>query len=456
MKKNKEYEISIVDTEFPGLGIACLEDKKIYVKGAAPGQTVLARISKLRKEYAEAKLLEILEPSEGTVEVKCSNFGVCGGCSHQYLNYDKQLELKEKQVIKLLDAAGIKDYDFLGIEKSPEEYEYRNKMEFTFGDAEKGGELTLGMHIKNKSFGIVNTDICVIVDEDFRTIQSAVVGYYRNLNFDYYRVMRHEGFLRNLVIRKGKNTDEILVNLVTTSQDKLESKQFLAMLLALTLKGKLIGVLHTINDSLSDVVQADKINVLYGKSYIMEEVLGLKFKISPFSFFQTNTKGAEKLYSIALDFAGNLHCKTVFDLYCGTGTIGQIAASKAKKVIGIELVEEAIDAAKENAKLNNIDNCNFIAGDVAKVITEITDKPDVIILDPPRPGVHPKAMEYVIKFDAPLIVYVSCNPKTLAVDLQKLVAHGYVVEKVKVMDMFPHTPHVETVVRLKRKVVATH
>lgn len=220
---------------------------------------------------------------------------------------------------------------------------------------------------------------------------------------------------------------------------------------ALTYKGTLKGILHIINNGLADMVRADEIRVLFGQDYIYENILGLKFKISPFSFFQTNSKGAEKLYSTALEFLGDASNKTVFDLYCGTGTIGQLVSSKAKKVIGIELVEEAVAAAKENAGLNGITNCTFIAGDVAKVITELTDKPDAIILHPPRPGVHPEAMKYVIKFNAPDIVYVSCNPKTLVTDLNVLAAAGYVVEKVKIMDMFPGTPHVETVVKLYRK-----
>ncbi len=451
MKKNIEVILNIEDTAFPGLGVALMEDKKIFVKGTAPGQKVLAKISKVKKEYGEAKLIKIIEKGEGAVIPACPHFELCGGCTHQNISYEKQIELKEKQVLKLLEEVGINKFEYIGIEKSPEQFEYRNKMEFTFGDEEKGGPLTLGMHIKNKAFGIVSTDTCKIVDEDFNTILNAVLTYFREQNASYYKIMKREGFLRNLVIRKGKNTDEILINLVTTSKETLACEDFKNLILNLNLKGKLVGIIHTINDSFSDVVQADKIDVLYGKDYLSEKVLGLDFKISPFSFFQTNTKGAEKLYSMALDFAGDISSKTVFDLYCGTGTIGQIAAQRANKVIGIELIEEAVEAAKENAKLNGLSNCEFIAGDVAKVITELTDKPDVIILDPPRPGVHPKALEYVIKFDAPVIVYVSCNPKSLMVDLKELTKNGYVVEKVKVMDMFPMTPHVESVVRLHRK-----
>lgn len=315
---------------------------------------------------------------------------------------------------------------------------------------EKGGELTLGMHAKGKSFGIITVDCCQIVDKDYRIILSTVLNYFRNKNLPHYRVMSHEGYLRNLVIRKASNTGEILINFVTTSQIEFNFEEITEELRNLDYVGNLVGIIHTINDSLSDVVQADKIELLYGRDYIIEELLGLKFKITPFSFFQTNSKGAEKLYSIVRQFIGEAKSKTVFDLYCGTGTIGQIVAPEAKKVIGIELIEEAVKSANENAKLNGLDNCTFIAGDVAKIIGTINEKPDLIILDPPRPGVHPVALDYVIKFNAPDIIYVSCNPKTLVTDLKVLVENGYTIEKVKVKDMFPHTPHVECVTLMSR------
>ncbi len=225
----------------------------------------------------------------------------------------------------------IEDFEFLGVEKSPEEYEYRNKMEFTFGDMEKGGDLTLGMHVKNRSFSIVTVDNCEIVDKDFRNILTSVVNYFNEKGLPKYRVMSHEGFLRNLVIRKAKNTGEILVNIVTTSQMEFDFKEIVDILLKGEYKGEIKSILHTINDTLSDVVQVDKLEILYGRDYIIEELLGLKFKIAPEAFFQTNSKGAEKLYSIVKGFLGDASSKVVFDLYCGTGTIGQIVAPKAKK-----------------------------------------------------------------------------------------------------------------------------
>lgn len=451
MRKGKEYIFDIVDTEFPGMGVAEYEGEKVYVKGTLPGQKILAQITKKKGGKIEGRLKEIIEDVDYKIDAKCPHFNYCGGCSHQFISYEKQLEFKKDQVLKLFKDAGIENFEFLGIEGSPEIWEYRNKMEFTFGDLEKGGELNLGMHKKASAFGIINTNSCQIVDEDFRMALDAVVNYFRGKDFPHYRIMSHQGYLRNLVIRKGKNTGEILINLVTTSQIDFNLGEITEILKALPYEGKLKGIVHTINDSLSDVVQADSMETLYGEDYIIEELLGLKFKISPFSFFQTNSKGAEKLYSIVKDFLGNAENKTVFDLYCGTGTIGQIVAPSAQKVIGVELIEEAVEAAKENAKLNGLDNCQFIAGDVAKVIQDIKDKPDIIILDPPRPGVHPKAMEYVIKFNAPEIVYVSCNPKTLVNDLRVLEENGYVVERVKVKDMFAHTPHVECVALIEKK-----
>lgn len=451
MKKGMIYELNIEETRFPGEGISYLEDKKIYVKNAYPGQKVMARIHKNRKDRAEARVTEVVERAEYEIEAPCPHFYHCGGCTQQFVPYEQQLKFKEDQVLDLFKKAGIDGFNYLGIEGSPEEYEYRNKMEFTFGDMEKGGELMLGMHMPGKSFGIINTDSCILVDEDVRKIHNTVVKYFREATLPHYKVMKHEGYLRNLVVRKAKKTGEILINLVTTSQLDINLDSLKENLVNIEYQGSLKGIIHTINDSLSEVVAADRIEVLYGQDYIMEELLGLKFKITPFSFFQTNSLGAERLYSIVRDFMGDASDKVVFDLYCGTGTIGQIAAGKAKKVVGIELIEEAVESAKENAAMNGLDNCNFIAGDIAKVIQTVEDKPDLIILDPPRSGVHPVALDYVIKFNAPTIIYVSCNPKTLMTDLKVFKERGYEVKQVKVKDMFPQTSHVETVVLLSQR-----
>ena len=451
MKRGSQVTIKIEKTEFPSVGISEFEGKKLYIKGAFPGQTVKGTVKKKRDTYADVKLVEVLEKAPYEIEAPCPHFGVCGGCSSQNLTYEKQLELLSDEVCELFEDKDIPMGMYLGVKGSENTWEYRNKMEFTFGDLEKGGELTLGMHMKGKSFGVLTVDNCMIVDEDFRKVLTLTVDYFRKQNLPYYRVMKREGYLRHLVVRKASNTGELMVNHVTTTQIDFDLSEYTEILKSQTYKGQLVSVLHTENNSFSDAVVPEKVNILYGRDYIIEELLDLKFKISPFSFFQTNSRGAESLYSIVRDFMGNGDNKVVFDLYCGTGTIGQIAAPNAKKVIGLELIEEAVEAAKENAKLNGLDNCEFIAGDVAETIKQVKVKPDIIILDPPRSGVSPKALDYVIKFNAKEIIYVSCNPKTMVDNLETLLAAGYKVEKSKVKDMFPNTPHAETVVRLIKK-----
>ena len=450
MKRGSQVTIKIEKTEFPSVGISEFEGKKLYIKGAFPGQTVKGTVKKKRDTYADVKLVEVLEKAPYEIEAPCPHFGVCGGCSSQNLTYEKQLELLSDEVCELFEGKDLPMGMYLGVKGSENTWEYRNKMEFTFGDLEKGGELTLGMHMKGKSFGVLTVDNCMIVDEDFRKVLTVTVEYFRKQNLPYYRVMKREGYLRHLVVRKASNTGELMVNLVTTTQIDFDLSGYTELLKSQTYKGKLVSVLHTENDSFSDAVVPEKVNILYGRDYIIEELLDLKFKISPFSFFQTNSRGAESLYSIVRDFMGNGDNKVVFDLYCGTGTIGQIAAHNAKKVIGLELIEEAVEAAKENAKLNGLDNCEFIAGDVAETIKQVKVKPDIIILDPPRSGVSPKALDYVIKFNAKEIIYVSCNPKTMVDNLETLLVAGYKVEKSKVKDMFPNTPHAETVVKLTK------
>ena len=429
MKRGSQVTIKIEKTEFPSVGISEFEGKKLYIKGAFPGQTVKGTVKKKRDTYADVKLVEVLEKAPYEIEAPCPHFGVCGGCNSQNLTYEKQLELLSDEVCELFEGKDLPMGMYLGVKGSENTWEYRNKMEFTFGDLEKGGELTLGMHMKGKSFGVLTVDNCMIVDEDFRKVLTLTVDYFRKQNLPYYRVMKREGYLRHLVVRKASNTGELMVNLVTTTQIDFDLSEYTEILKSQTYKGQLVSVLHTENNSFSDAVVPEKVNILYGRDYITEELLGLKFKISPFSFFQTNSRGAESLYSIVRDFMGNGDNKVVFDLYCGTGTIGQIAAPNAKKVIGLELIEEAVEAAKENAKLNGLDNCEFIAGDVAETIKKVKVKPDIIILDPPRSGVSPKALDYVIKFNAKEIIYVSCNPKTMVDNLETLLAAGYKVEK---------------------------
>ncbi len=341
-------------------------------------------------------------------------------------------------------------YEFLGIKGSPKGLAYRNKMEFSFGDEVKGGELTLGLHKQGRFYDIVPVPHCSLVHSDIQQILTCVLDYCREQNQTYYHKMSHEGYLRHLLVRRAQKTGEILVNLVTTSQSNMLMEPLKERLLALPLEGTFAGILHSINDGLADVVRSDKTNVLYGKEYFYEELLGLKFKISTFSFFQTNSLGAEVLYSTVREFIGEGNKNVVFDLYSGTGTIAQLMADVAKKVIGVEIVEEAVEAARENAKENGLENCEFIAGDVLKVLDTIEEKPDYIILDPPRDGIHPKALQKIIAYGVEYMVYISCKPTSLARDLVALTEGGYRVEKVVCVDMFPQTANVETICLLKK------
>ncbi|MEW9124178.1 MAG: 23S rRNA (uracil(1939)-C(5))-methyltransferase RlmD [Thermotaleaceae bacterium] len=451
IKRRDIIDVKIEDLEFPSKGIAYVDGKKLYVKNAIPGQLVRINISKVKEDYAEGKLVEVIERAPLETTSFCEHFGKCGGCAHQTLPYEAQLDMKANLVNKLLLEAGIKDYNFLGIEGSPDIFAYRNKMEYSFGDEEKGGVMSLGMHKKGKFHDVVTVDQCRIADEDFNLILQRILRFFQEKNIPIYNNKSHEGYLRHLVVRKAKKTQEILVNLVTSTQMEVDMTGLVEILKGLKYQGKLVGFLHTFNDGLSDVVISDHTEVLWGQDHFTEIILGLKFEISAFSFFQTNSDGAEKLYSMVLDFIGDADNKTVFDLYSGTGTIGQIVAKKAKQVIGIEIVSEAVEAANRNAKLNGLDNCTFIAGDVLQKIDELKKKPEIIVLDPPRVGIHPKALKKILNYRAKEIVYVSCNPKTLAENLKDIQAAGYRVDKVKCMDMFPHTPHVECVIGMQRK-----
>lgn len=448
MKKRDIIEFEIGKMEFGGVSISQYGDRRIKMKGGIKGQKVKAAVKRTGRGKADVKMVELLEKSPIETAEVCPHFEGCGGCTMLSVDYAKQLEIKEEQVLELFEDAGIRGFEFLGVQGSPDNVGYRNKMEYTFGDEVKGGPLTLGLHKKGRHIDIQTVDGCMLVDSDFNTILKESLAFFQDAELPYYRVVNHEGYLRNLVVRKGIHTNEIMVNIVTSSQCEFDMSKFADMINGLELKGNVVSILHTINDGLADAVQCDEMRILYGVDYLHEEILGLKFKISPLSFFQTNTKGAEQLYTIARDFIGDHSNKVVFDLYSGTGSIGQLMAEKAKKVYGIEIIEEAVVAANENAKLNGLDNCEFIAGDVKDTVKSLDVKPDLIIVDPPRPGIHKQAIKDICDFGAKEIVYISCNPKTLVDDLKDFIGYGYVPEKVKCMDMFPSTPHLESVVKL--------
>lgn len=497
MKKGQVLQGTVAYVDFPNKGVVKLEEgKQVIVKNVLPGQEISFSVNKVRKGKGEGRLLEVLKKAPDELpEAPCPHFGVCGGCTYQNLSYEKQLALKGQQVKKLMDAVvDPASYCFEGVKSSPNEFGFRNKMEFTFGDEYKDGPLALGMHKRGSFYDIVSVTDCKIVDEDYRKILSCVQQYFAEKKISYYHRMRHTGYLRHLLVRKAVKTGEILIDLVTAGAEHIldglagtnaevdvsvelhtetqkavslealseavsSEKELLAgmkdALCKLDLDGSIAGILHTKNDSVADVVKDEGTEILYGKDYFYEELLGLRFRITPFSFFQTNSLGAEVLYQTARDYIGDTLTekadKVVFDLYSGTGTIAQMLAPAAKKVVGVEIVEEAVEAAKENAALNGLENCEFLAGDVLKVLDDITEKPDFIVLDPPRDGIHPKALEKIIRYGVDRMIYISCKPTSLARDLEVLTARGYQVERMCCVDMFPWSGNIEIVCMLSKK-----
>lgn len=490
MKKGQVLTGIVERVDFPNKGIVVTGEGNCTVKNVLPGQKVTFAVQKKRNGRAEGRLLKIEENSPLETGSSCPHFGDCGGCTYLSLPYNEQLRIKEAQVKRLLEnVLSIQElqWKFEGIKGSPVQTAYRNKMEFSFGDEYKGGPLALGMHKRGSFYDIVTVKDCQIVDGDYRKILSFTRDYFDGCSF--YHRLRHTGYLRHLLVRKAARTGEILIALVTTSQldfvwldrERQSGSQDMAWqpvegmdekgkenenlhgwkegLLKLDLCGKPTGILHIVNDSAADVVQSDRTDILYGQDFFYEEVLGLKFKISTFSFFQTNSLGAEVLYETVRDYVGELNGpdregkteKVVFDLYSGTGTIAQLMAPAAGKVIGVEIVEEAVEAARKNAELNGLHNCEFIAGDVLKVLDEIDEKPDMIILDPPRDGIHPKALKKIIGYGIEKLVYISCKPTSLARDLDVFLENGYVVQRAVAVDQFPWTANTETVCLLSNR-----
>ena len=380
----------------------------------------------------------------------CPHAEHCGGCIYQGVSYDKQLASKDKSVRKLLDAHDIDESIYLGMEPAICTGRYRNKMEYTFGDLEKGGELELGMHYRGRWMSIMTTDECQLVPPDFNKVLRAALDFCRDKGYRPYHRKTHEGLLRNLVVRCGVRTNELLINIVTASDGELsgtfDEEGFRDAMLGLDTQMEIVGIMRTFNDRVADAVIDESHKTLYGRDYYNEEILGLKFKVNAFAFFQTNIDAVERLYRDVLDVVPDVSGKTVYDLYCGTGTISQLMASKAKAVYGIDIVEDSITAARANTELNGITNCHYICGDVKEKLDEIPEKPDVIVVDPPRVGIHDKAVAMLCRYGIDEIVYVSCNPKTLCINLDSFRAGGYEIRQIRSYDNFPMTKHVETVV----------
>ncbi|MBR3039907.1 MAG: class I SAM-dependent RNA methyltransferase [Lachnospiraceae bacterium] len=501
MKKGDIMEGIVQSLEFPNRGKVKAftpegEEVTVKVKNVLPGQKISFRLTKKKNGNLEGNCLEVLEKSPNECEPDCPHFSVCGGCAYRNLPYKEQVKLKEGQVLKLLSPV-LADADYSigsvyeGVFESPEIEGYRNKMEFSFGDEYLDGPLSLGLHKRGSMYDIVPVTECRIIDEDYRRILSFTLRFFRERGVTYFHRVRHTGYLRHLLVRKSKKYGEILIALVTTSQiaynDGFECRteesvlnDFTDGLKALKLSGTIQGITHTVNDSVADTVINERTDILYGEAFIHEELLGLKFNISQFSFFQTNSLGAEVLYGKVREFllgvnkepgkdcitqteqiiayntedALNTFRKagTIYDLYSGTGTIAQLLAPVADEVVGVEIVEEAVEAAKENAALNGLSNCRFIAGDVLKVLDDLHEKPEYIILDPPRDGIHPKALPKILSYGVRRIVYVSCKPTSLARDLVEIMKAGYRPSRICMVDMFPGTNHCEVVTLFERLV----
>ncbi len=453
IKKGEIYEGTVEYVDFPNKGVVSFLGERAHVKNVIPGQTVRFRLLKKHHGVGEGQLIEVVRPAPCETVPSCIHAGVCGGCIYQSLPYEEHLRLKETQIRKLIDAVTT-DYEYLGIFASPKHEGYRNKMEFSFGDETKGGELALGLHKKGSFYDIVNITDCRITHPDYGKVLEVTQEFAKENALSFFHKMRHEGYLRHLVIRRAEKTEEMLISLVTSSQAPENEEKLLAeykdALLKLPLEGKIAGILHIINDSAADAVQSDRTDVLYGKEWFTEELLGLSFKVSTFSFFQTNSLGAEVLYSKVRELIGEQKDKIVYDLYSGTGTIGQLMAPVSKKVYGIEIIEEAVAAANENAKQNGIDNCVFIAGDVLKELDNVKEKPDFIILDPPRDGVNPKALRKILAYNVDSLIYISCKPTSLARDLPEFLSSGYRLKKMLIVDMFPNTGNSECVALLSK------
>ena len=465
LKKGDLIQLKIVNLDTKGRAYGFFDENKIYVNiNAAQNQVVEGIFVKRRRKFEliHCKIVDFAGRKNAIYDdISRQN----GGCNYQYYTYDEQLEIKVGHIKKELDRIIKYNYVFEEPVRSVKSDKYRNKMEFSFGNATKGGPIILGLHKQNSFHDIVEVDGLKLMDDNFNKIYIFCNEFCKKTGFDFYHRLDHIGFFRNLVIRKAEFTKQILVNIVTTTQiSQLEKekfqKEFKEGLLALNLEDnfKITGILHTFNDNFSDMVISESETILYGERDLTEEIFGLKFKISPYSFFQTNSQTVEKLYGKVLEYLEKIenlkiNGATVFDLFSGTGTIGQIVSKKAKQVYGIELVPEAVEKADENAKLNNISNASFIAGDVFEKLDEFDNagiNPNILILDPPRAGIGEKTITKLIKYNTKNIIYVSCNPKTLVTDLIKFGEHGYKLIICSAVDMFPYTPHVEVVGLLEK------
>jgi 23S rRNA (uracil1939-C5)-methyltransferase len=447
--KGEELELRIDSLAFGGNGVGRHEGFVVFVRGGLPGDRVVARITKVKRGFAEGVVSQLLEPGMSRVEAPCAHFGTCGGCRFQNLAYEVQLAEKEQQVRDALVRIGrIGDPPLEPIVPARSQLGYRNKLEYSFASGEAGVEL--GFHRAGRWDEVVGIDECLLTTDLGNAIRLAVRGWAREERVEAYDQATGEGYLRHLVVREGRNTGQALVVLVTAPGERFETGYFVDVLRRFP---EIRSIHWAINDTPAEQTNLPTA-LLWGDDAIEEEILGLRFRLRPSAFLQTNTEMAAELYALAREAAALSGTENVFDLYCGTGTIGLALAAEAGSVWGLEISEEAVACAIENAELNGIENARFYAGNVGQTLEELREEagaPDVVVVDPPRAGLAGKALRRTGALQAPRLVYVSCNPTTLASDVQVLRdEYGYELQRCRPVDMFPHTPHVESVSLLTR------
>jgi 23S rRNA (uracil1939-C5)-methyltransferase len=444
VRKGEELELRIDSLAFGGSGVARHDGFVVFVRGGVPGDDVRARITKVKRGFAEGIVTELVHSSDSRVTAPCRHFGVCGGCRFQDLAYSVQLAEKERQVRDALARIGrFAEPPLEPIVPAASQFAYRNKLEYSFTSGEDG--VDLGFHRAGRWDEVIGIEECLLTTDVGNAIRLAVRGWAREEQLEAYDQENGSGYLRHLVVREGRNTGQALVVLVTAPGERFEAGYLVDVLRRFP---EVRSIHWAINDTPAEQTNLPT-KLLWGADAIEEEILGLRFRVRPSAFLQTNTEMAERLYELAREYAGLSGEENVFDLYCGTGTIGLALARRAGSVWGVEISEESVACAIENAELNGIDNARFFAGNVGQSIEELREEagsPDVVIVDPPRAGLAGKALRRTGALGASRIVYVSCNPTTLASDLQVLRdEYGYVLERCRPVDMFPHTPHVESV-----------
>jgi 23S rRNA (uracil1939-C5)-methyltransferase len=450
VQKDQEVELTIDRLAYGGNGVGRLDGFVVFVRRGLPGDRVRARVTKVQRRHAEALATEVLEPSPERVQAPCAHFPACGGCRFQDLAYEVQAAAKEDQVRDALRRiGGIPEPPVEPILPSADVFHYRNKLEYSFTQLEDGP--TLGFHRAGRWDDVLEIEQCWLTTDLGNEIRNTVREWARGERLVAYDQAEQTGYLRHLVVREGRNTGQALVVLVTAPGEKFDTGHFVDVLRRFP---EVRSIHWAENDSPAEVTNLPT-RLLWGEDAIEEELCGLRFRVRPNAFLQTNTAMAERLYGLAREFASLTGQETVYDLYCGIGTIGLTLAREALTVWGVEVSEESVACALENADLNGITNAAFFAGNVGQSLEELHERsgePDVVIVDPPRAGLAGKALRQLGRIGAPRIVYVSCNPTTLAGDVKQLRADfGYELLRARPVDMFPHTPHVETVALLERQ-----